>query len=88
MKCESENPNCYNFNKNSPMYCDKCIQKEIDKMSNEEVLEMYLEGKEWIEGISYNKEDPIASDMIDKFKKGWFGLINIVLLTRGIEKGD
>jgi len=70
------------------MYCDECIQAEINKMSDDEVAEMYMEGKEWIDGITYNEDDPIAKDMIDKFKKGWFGLINIVLLSRDNEKKD
>ena len=38
LKCDD--PQCYNYNTTSPMYCDECIKKEIDKMTYEEVSDM------------------------------------------------
>jgi len=64
------------------MYCDECIKKEIDKMSYEEVSDMYMEGKEWLDNIKFNKKDPQAKEMVDNFRKGWFALLNMVLLTK------
>ena len=86
MSCN--NPECFNFNKNSLMYCDKCIQAELDKMTYEEVVDLYTEGKEWAEGIYVDENDKQAEELINKFKEGWFALMNIVLLSRATEKKE
>ena len=72
---------CYNFNKASTMYCDKCIQKEIDNMSYQELVDLYIEGKEWIDQLQPVTDD-FSKDMLTNFKNGWFALLNIALLSK------
>jgi len=77
-----DDPSCYNFNQVSPMYCDKCIKEEIDKMSYQEVVDLYIEGKEWLDQMQ-PVEDEASREIIDKFKSGWFSILNIALLSKG-----
>lgn len=81
-------PECYNFNRNSAMYCEKCIQVEISKMTYEEIVEMYVEGKNWVDSIFVAETDKQAEELINRFKKGWFALMNVVLLSRATEKKE
>ena len=81
MSCQD--PQCYNFNNKRMIYCDECIKKEMEKMSYDELVEMYVEGKEWIDSIKCSDGGESATqEMVDKFRKGWFALLNIVLLSR------
>ena len=80
-----DDPSCYNFNRVSPMYCDKCIKKEIDNMSYQEVVDLYIEGKEWIDQLK-PVEDEMSKEIVSSFKKGWFALLNIALLTKTKEE--
>lgn len=74
-------PNCYNFNKAAPMYCDICIQNEIDKMSYDELTDLYVEGKDWIESLQ-PVTDELSEKIINDFKTGWFALLNMALLNK------
>lgn len=76
-----DNPQCYNCNPNSAVYCDKCIQAEINKMSYEELTDLYIEGKDWIDQLQ-PVEDELSHKIIDDFKKGWFALLNLALLNK------
>ena len=76
-----DNPQCYNCNPNSPMYCDKCIQLEIDKMNYDELSDLYIEGKEWIDQLQ-PINDEISEKIINDFKSGWFALMNLALLDK------
>ena len=67
------------------MYCDKCIRKEIDSMSYQEVVDLYIEGKEWIDQLK-PVEDELSKKLVSNFKKGWFALLNIALLTKAKEE--
>lgn len=78
-KCDD--PSCYNYNQSSPMYCDKCINHEINKMSYNELVDLYIEGKEWIDGLKPVNDD-ISQKILDDFKKGWFALLNLAILEK------
>ena len=41
-----------------------------------------MEGKEWLDKVEFNKEDSQANEMMENFRKGWFALLNVVLLTK------
>jgi hypothetical protein len=81
-----DNPNCYNRNHLSSMYCEKCIKHEMDAMNYNELVDLYIEGKEWIDQLK-PVNDELSEKIINDFRTGWFALLNIAILAKIKDEG-
>ena len=87
MSKSCNNPDCYNYDITSEVFCVNCLKEVVDRMTCEDLYDMFAEGNSNFEeaikdGEAHGLLTPRGKKAIIECKDKWFKLMNDILLSR------
>lgn len=87
-----DDPTCFNNNPENELMCDKCLETTLEKMSIENLYDMYVETKnlldneeefeELIKTIAPEEAENVNKQSIKEFKESLFDVFNAIMQTK------